>query len=145
MFKRLQKFRCVTFMVATVLALSACQTSQVYNGSSGYQVLIKNEQFAILNYTLAVRGDAVNQAKLQSACQAVLGKGREYQIEILSRQEIVNPQTSREAEHYVVFPRSKVQFGLSNAPHQHDTQGYATRQALDVQPTMLSVVQYRCE
>lgn len=136
-------------MVATVLgslfALTACQSAQVYNGVSGYQVQSKNAQSAVLSYTLSARNAQVNQAKLQGACQQVLGKHKQYQIDILSQQEIVNPQTSREVEHGVSFKEgSNIYFGFSNSPSLHDSQGYATRQALDVQPKMLSVISYRC-
>lgn len=129
-----------------ILTLAGCQsTAQVYNGVSGYQVQSKDAQSAVLSYTMSARQGQVNQAKLQQACQQVLGSQKQYKIEILAQQEIINPKQIQQPAYGVSMKKdTRMSFSLSNTPDLYHSEGYATRQSLEAQPSTLLLVNYRC-
>ncbi|TXJ10607.1 MAG: hypothetical protein E6Q25_00050 [Acinetobacter sp.] len=129
-----------------VLALTACQsTAKSYNGYSGYQIENQTSSTATLNYTLANNSHPEKQqAKLQAACQHVLGKHKRYKITIFNQQEIVAPvaETSQQG---ITLGQTSTSFGLSQTPRlNHGADDYATHQALETRPRMLKVIRYSC-
>ncbi len=130
---------------ALSLGLAACSSMpSAYNGVTGFQVLQQDASSAELRYTLAARNNqTVDTAKLQAACQKVLGGHKTYQIDILNVQEIVNPR-KEDTKYGVTVPKTKAIFALSNTPSLNNSQDMATRQALDTQPSSLTAVVYRC-
>ena len=132
-------------ITASAVLLGGCSSMpSAYNGITGYQILGKNADSARLSYTLAARSNqAFDQAKLQGACQKVLGAGKTYQIEILNVQEIVNPRQN-ETRYGVNVPKTKATFALSNTQGLYSNEDAGMRQALDAQPSTLSNVVYRC-
>lgn len=132
-------------IVSGTLLVAACQsTPHQYNGVTGYKIENKTATSATLAYTLAARGNSdVDEKKLQHACKQVLGMEKTYKISILSVNEIMNP-TKQEQYNGVQIGNSRASFGLSNSPDLNNTEGYATRQALETRPTTLKVVRYTC-
>lgn len=128
------------------LALAACQSApQQYNGSTGYQVESKNNDSAVLAYTLAGRADRkLDENKLQRACQKVLGSKKTYTLQVLSVNEIANPMANHKDTHSVQLGNSRTSFSLSETPNLNNSENYATRQALDTHPSTLRVVRYSC-
>lgn len=61
---------------------------------------------------------------------------------MLSVNEIVNP--TQEEQYGVKIGNSRATFGLSNSPDLNNSEGYATRQALEARPSTLKVVRYTC-
>lgn len=131
--------------VVGAMLLAGCSSMpSAYNGVTGYQILEKNTDSARLSYTLAARSNqALDQRKLQGACQKVLGAGKSYQIEILNVQENANPRAD-ETKYGVNLPKTKATFALSNTQALYSNDDLATRQALEAQPSTLSTVVYRC-
>ena len=131
-------------IVSATLLVAACQsTPHQYNGVTGYEIENKTATSATLAYTLAARGNSeVDEKKLQHACKQVLGMGKNYKISILSSNEIMNP--TKQEQYGVQIGNSRATFGLSNSPDLNNTEGYATRQALETRPTTLKVVRYTC-
>lgn len=131
-------------IVSGTLLVAACQsTPHQYNGVTGYKIENKTTTSATLAYTLAARGNSeVDEKKLQHACKQVLGMEKTYKISILSVNEIMN--TTKQEQYGVQLGNSRVTFGLSNSPDLNNTEGYATRQALETRPTTLKVVRYTC-
>ena len=131
-------------LASTTLLIAACQSNpHQYNGVKGYQIESKEKNSATIAYTLAVRSNHdLDEKKLQHACKQVLGIEKNYKISVLSVNEIMNP--AKQEEYGVKLGHSRTTFGLSNAPDLNNSQGYATRQALDVHPTTLKVVRYTC-
>ena len=129
--------------LSTIL-LTACQsTPQVYNGYAGYQIEDQSDHQATLSYTLAMRTQqGPDQAKLQRACQQVLGNKKNYNLDILSINEIATPQESIQRGQQIGSTRTS--FALSQSPQLHSTENYATRDALNTRPATLSVVRYIC-
>ena len=127
-----------------VLALSACQTTpRQYNGMTGYQIENQTETTATIAYTLAAHSNRdVDEKKLQQACKQVLGAAKNYQVSVLNVNEIVNP--SKQEQYGVQLGNSRAKFGLSNSPDLNNSEGYATRQALETRPSTLKVVRYTC-
>ncbi|QER40179.1 hypothetical protein [Acinetobacter suaedae] len=132
------------FIVSGTLLIAACQsTSHQYNGEKGYQIEDKTATSATIAYTLSARGNAnVDEKKLQHACKQVLGVEKNYKLNILSTNEIMNP--TKQEQYGVQLGNSRATFGLSNSPDFNNTEGYATRQALEAKPTTLTVVRYTC-
>ena len=126
------------------LLVAACQsTPHQYNGVTGYEIENKTATSATLVYTLAARGNSeVDEKKLQHACKQVLGMEKTYKISILNVNEIMNP--TKQEQYGVQLGNSRATFGLSNSPDLNNTEGYATRQALETRPTTLKVVRYTC-
>ena len=131
-------------IVSGTLLVAACQsTPHQYNGVTGYEIESKTTTSATLAYTLAARGNSeVDEKKLQHACKQVLGMEKTYKISILSVNEIMNP--TKQEQYGVQLGNSRATFGLSNSPDLNNTEGYATRQALETRPTTLKVVRYTC-
>lgn len=131
-------------IVSGTLLVAACQsTPHQYNGVTGYKIENKTKNSATLTYTLAARGNSdVDEKKLQHACKQVLGMEKTYKISILSVNEIMNP--TKQEQYGVQLGNSRATFGLSNSPDLNNTEGYATRQALETRPTTLKVVRYSC-
>ena len=131
-------------IVSATLLVAACQsTPHQYNGVTGYKIENKTATSATLAYTLAARGNSdVDEKKLQHACKQVLGMEKTYKISILSVNEIMNP--TKQEQYGVQLGNSRATFGLSNSPDLNNTEGYATRQALETRPTTLKVVRYTC-
>lgn len=126
------------------LGLAACQsTPRQFNGTVGYQVESQTADSATIAYTLAGRqNQQLDEAKLQRACQKVLGTSNIYKLSILSINEIANPQKNVEYGRQIGHSRTSV--GLSNTPGLYSDQDYATLQALDARPSTLRVVRYTC-
>ena len=131
-------------IVSATLLVAACQsTPHQYNGVTGYEIENKTATSATLAYTLAARGNSeVDEKKLQHACKQVLGMEKTYKISILSVNEIMN--TTKQEQYGVQLGNSRATFGLSNSPDLNNSEGYATRQALETRPTTLKVVRYTC-
>ena len=131
-------------IVSATLLVAACQsTPHQYNGVTGYEIENKTTTSATLAYTLAARGYSdVDEKKLQHACKQVLGMEKTYKISILSSNEIMNP--TNQEQYGVQLGNSRATFGLSNSPDLNNSEGYATRQALETRPTTLKVVRYTC-
>ncbi len=131
-------------IVSGTLLVAACQsTPHQYNGVTGYEIENKTATSATLAYTLAARGNSeVDEKKLQHACKQVLGMEKTYKISILSVNEIMNP--TKQEQYGVQLGNSRATFGLSTSPDLNNSEGYATRQALETRPTTLQVVRYTC-
>jgi hypothetical protein len=131
-------------IVSGTLLVAACQsTPHQYNGVTGYKIENKTTTSATLTYTLAARGNSdVDEKKLQHACKQVLGMEKTYKISILSVNEIMNP--TKQEQYGMQLGNSRATFGLSNSPDLNNSEGYATRQALETRPTTLKVVRYTC-
>lgn len=131
-------------IVSGTLLVAACQsTPHQYNGVTGYKIENKTTTSATLTYTLAARGNSdVDEKKLQHACKQVLGMEKTYKISILSVNEIMNP--TKQEQYGMQLGNSRATFGLSNSPDLNNSEGYATRQALETRPTTLQVVRYTC-
>jgi hypothetical protein len=131
--------------VASALTLTACQSvPRQFNGHVGYQVENQSANTATLTYTLAGRqNQQIDENKLQRACQKVLGMNKQYTLSILSVNEIANTAVQTEP-----FGRqlgqSRTSIGLSNTPDLHNSENYATRQALEARPSTLRVIRYTC-
>ncbi|AWA47376.1 hypothetical protein CDG57_04855 [Acinetobacter junii] len=133
------------FVIASSsLFISACQTSpHQYNGVTGYQIENKTATSATLAYTLAAYSNRdVDERKLQHACKQVLGAEKNYKISVLSVNEIMNP--TQQEQYGVKLGNSRTTFGLTNSPDLNNSEGYATRQALEARPSTLKVVRYHC-
>ena len=132
------------FIMSGTLLIAACQSSpHQYNGVTGYQIESKTATSATLAYTLAGRSNRdIDEKKLQHACKQVLGVEKNYKLSVLSVNEIVNP--TQEQQYGVKIGNSRATFGLSNSPDLNNSEGYATRQALETRPSTLKVVRYTC-
>ncbi|MPW43964.1 hypothetical protein [Acinetobacter guerrae] len=130
----------------SVIVLSACQsTPRQYNGNTGYQVENKTVSSATLAYTLAGRSNReLDERKLQRACQQVLGTTKTYKLSILSVNEIANPASNQSNHDGLQVGNSRMSVGLMDSPSLNNSEGYATRQALDTKPSTLKVVRYTC-
>lgn len=128
------------------MALSACQTTpRQYNGMTGYQIENQSANSATLAYTLAGRKDQqLDKNKLIRACQKVLGTKQNYQINVLSVNEIINPSLGQKDQKNIKLGQTRTSFGLSNTQTSTSSEDYATRQALETRPSTLSVVRYTC-
>jgi predicted small secreted protein len=131
-------------IVTSALVITACQsTPHKFNGVTGYQIENKTTTSATIAYTLAARTNQdLDEKKLQHACNQVLGVGKTYKISILSVNEIIN--TAQQEQYGVKLGNSRATFGLSNSPDFNNSEGYATRQALETRPSTLKVVRYTC-
>ncbi|WP_038341959.1 hypothetical protein [Acinetobacter sp. A47] len=131
-------------LVSSTLLIAACQSSpHQYNGVTGYQIENKTTTSATIAYTLAAHSNRdIDEKKLQHACKQVLGAEKTYKISILSINEIMNP--TQQEQYGIKLGNSRTTFGLSNSPDLNNSEGYATRQALETRPTTLKVVRYTC-
>ena len=120
-------------IMSGALVLAACQSSpHQYNGTTGYQIENKTATSATVAYTLAARSNSdLDEKKLQHACKQILGADKTYKLAVLSVNEIANPIQQE-------------QYGVSNSPDLNNSEGYATRQALEARPSTLKVVRYTC-
>ncbi|EXB25917.1 hypothetical protein J537_2256 [Acinetobacter baumannii 1437282] len=132
------------FLVSSTLLIAACQSSpHQYNGVTGYQIENKTKTSATIAYTLAAHSNRdIDEKKLQHACKQVLGAEKNYKISVLSVNEIMNP--TQQEQYGVKLGNSRATFGLSNSPDFNNSEGYATRQALEARPATLKVVRYNC-
>ncbi|EXB46181.1 hypothetical protein [Acinetobacter sp. 1000160] len=132
------------FLVSGTLLIAACQSSpHQYNGVTGYQIENKTTTSAKIAYTLAAHSNRdIDEKKLQHACKQVLGAEKNYKISVLSVNEIMNP--TQQEQYGVKLGNSRATFGLSNSPDFNNSEGYATRQALEARPATLKVVRYSC-
>ncbi|ENX36702.1 hypothetical protein [Acinetobacter courvalinii] len=132
------------FLVSGTLLIAACQSSpHQYNGVTGYQIENKTTTSATIAYTLAAHSNRdIDEKKLQHACKQVLGAEKNYKISVLSVNEIMNP--TQQEQYGVKLGNSRATFGLSNSPDFNNSEGYATRQALEARPATLKVVRYSC-
>ncbi|MGN5765237.1 hypothetical protein ACNQO6_12930 [Acinetobacter calcoaceticus] len=132
------------FLVSGTLLIAACQSSpHQYNGVTGYQIENKTTTSATIAYTLAAHSNRdIDEKKLQHACKQVLGTEKNYKISVLSVNEIMNP--TQQEQYGVKLGNSRATFGLSNSPDFNNSEGYATRQALEARPATLKVVRYSC-
>ncbi|WP_312050326.1 hypothetical protein [Acinetobacter courvalinii] len=132
------------FLVSGTLLIAACQSSpHQYNGVTGYQIENKTTTSATIAYTLAAHNNRdIDEKKLQHACKQVLGAEKNYKISVLSVNEIMNP--TQQEQYGVKLGNSRATFGLSNSPDFNNSEGYATRQALEARPATLKVVRYNC-
>lgn len=131
-------------LVSGTLFIAACQSSpHQYNGVTGYQIENKTTTSATIAYTLAAHSNRdIDEKKLQHACKQVLGAEKTYKISVLSINEIMNP--TQQEQYGIKIGNSRTTFGLSNSPDLNNSEGYATRQALETRPTTLKVVRYTC-
>ena len=131
-------------IISSAVLITACQsTPHQFNGVTGYQIENKTTTSATIAYTLAARNNQdLDEKKLQHACNQVLGIGKTYKISILSVNEIIN--TAQQEQYGVKLGNSRATFGLSNSPDFNNSEGYATRQALETLPSTLKVVRYTC-
>ena len=127
-------------IISSAVLITACQsTPHQFNGVTGYQIENKTTTSATIAYTLAARNNQdLDEKKLQHACNQVLGIGKTYKISILSVNEIIN--TAQQEQYGVKLGNSRATFGLSNSPDFNNSEGYATRQALETRPSTLKVV-----
>ena len=132
------------FLVSGTLLIAACQSSpHQYNGVTGYQIENKTTTSATIAYTLAAHSNRdIDEKKLRHACKQVLGAEKNYKISVLSVNEIMNP--TQQEQYGVKLGNSRATFGLSNSPDFNNSEGYATRQALEARPATLKVVRYSC-
>lgn len=129
------------------LALSACQILPEQNNNSfvGYKIESKTENTATLAYTLAGRQNQQrDESKLQRACQKELGAHKTYKLNILSVNEVANPNANPQDTYGRQIGQSRTTISLSNTPGLHSSENYATRQALAARPSMLRIVRYNC-
>lgn len=140
----MKKTTALFVIISTVLTISACQTTpQQFNGQSGYQVIEKNEDTATINYVLPTRVDK-HPAKLQAACQKVLGSNKQYKIQILSQIEIPN-QPVQTTEFGKQLGQSRTNIALSDTLGLYsDNNTATTNQALAVKPNALLSIRYTC-
>ncbi|MCH7312750.1 hypothetical protein [Acinetobacter sp. ANC 4805] len=131
-------------IISNAVLITACQSMpHQFNGVTGYQIENKTTTSATIAYTLAARNNQdLDEKKLQHACNQVLGIGKTYKISILSVNEIIN--TAQQEQYGVKLGNSRATFGLSNSPDFNNSEGYATRQALETRPSTLKVVRYTC-
>jgi hypothetical protein len=131
-------------IVTSSILFTACQsTAHHYNGTTGYQIENQTETTATIAYTLAAHSNRdVDEKKLQQACKQVLGAAKNYQVSVLNVNEIMN--LSKQEQYGVQLGNSRAKFGLSNSPDLNNSEGYATRQALETRPSTLKVVRYTC-
>lgn len=129
-------------LTGCTLTLTACQTtSQPFNGQSGYKIIEQGNGSATLTYALSgnMRND---DAKLQSACQQVLGSHKTYTVNVTDTSEIINQNNSPEFGRQI--GNSNTKFGLSNTPDLHNSDLSGTTAALDVRPTTLRLIRFTC-
>lgn len=136
----------LVFVLITAIGLSACQsTPRQYNGNTGYQVENQSANSATISYTLAARvNQDIDEKKLQRACQNVLGAGKTYTLSVLSINEIPNPSFDSHSDRGITLRNSRMSIGLSDSPSLNNSEGYATRDALNTKPSTLKVVRYTC-
>lgn len=142
----MKKFTLILSFSAIALSLAACQsTPRQYNGVTGYQIENKTATTATIAYTLAGRANRdLDENKLQRACQKTLNTTQKYKLNVLSTNEIANPNFSQNERQGVQLGQSRASFGLSNTQSYNSSEDLATRQALDARPSTLHVVRYTC-
>lgn len=142
----MKKLTTVIGLGLTLLTLAACQTTpRQYNGVTGFQIENKTATTATLAYTLAGRANRdLDENKLQRACQKTLNTTKQYKLNVLSVNEIANPNFEQQDPQGVQLGQSRTSFGLSNTQGYNSTEDMATRQALDARPSSLHVVRYTC-
>lgn len=126
-----------------MLGMTACQNMpQRYNGNSGYQIESQSSQSAVISYTMAVpQNQQPNLKKLENACSKVLSTGHQYNVTILSTNEIANP-ANMPTQYGVNIGKSQTSFGLVGKTNSIDNP--TARTALNTHPEMLQVIRYQC-
>lgn len=129
-------------IAATVFILAGCQTTaQSFNGKSGYQIIEQGNGHATLSYVLS--GNSRNdQSKFQSACQQVLGNHQQYNVQVVSTSEIINP--THTAEFGRQIGKTNTKFGLSNTPNLYNNDIPGASAGLDAKPTTLRLIRFTC-
>lgn|SRR5690606_142884 len=130
-------------LAASALAMSACQTTpHEFNGQNGYKVLERSDNTATLSYILSGR-PSQDENRLQAACKQVLGASKNYNIQVLSTNEVVNP-ANKQVDFGRQIGSSRAQISLSNTPGLYNSEDYGTRQALEAHPTTVRVIRFSC-
>lgn len=133
-----------TFLMIGLAAtwLSGCQsTAKEFNGQSGFQIIDQTQTTATLSYALS--GNTRNDlAKLQSACQQVLGSQKQYKVNVTNTSEIANVADAPEFGRQIGQTNTK--FGLSNTPDLYNTSSSATNAALEARPSTLRLFRFTC-
>lgn len=121
--------------------LFGCQsTAKQFNGQSGFQIIDQTENTATLSYALS--GSTRNDlTKLQSACQQVLGKNKQYNVNVTSTSEITN--TANTPEFGRQIGQSNTKFGLSNTPDLYNNSS-TSNAALEARPATLRLFRFTC-
>lgn len=138
----MQKLTTLLTITLATAWLTGCQsTAKEFNGQSGFQVIEKSDTSAVLSYALS--GNTRNDlAKLQSACQQVLGSNKQYNVQVTSTSEIPNvadaPQFGRQ------IGQSNTKIGLSNTPDLYNSSSSATNAALEARPSTLRLFRFTC-
>lgn len=142
----MKKLTTVIGLGLTLVTLTACQTTpRQYNGVTGFQIEDKTATTATIAYTLAGRANRdLDENKLQRACQKTLNTMQQYKLNVLSINEIANPNFAQKDQQGVQLGQSRTSFGLSNTQGYNSTEDMATRQALESRPSSLHVVRYTC-
>ena len=142
----MKKLTTVIGLGLTLLTLAACQTTpRQYNGVTGFQIENKTATTATLAYTLAGRANRdLDENKLQRACQKTLNTTKQYKLNVLSVNEIANPNFAQKDPQGVQLGQSRTSFGLSKPHGDNITEFMATCQFLDARPRSLHVVRYTC-
>jgi len=125
------------------LALSACQsTPQSYNGQTGYEVIEQGTNSATLRYTLSGKASR-DEVRLQSACRQVLGSSKNWNVTVLSTNEISNTALP-DQQYGRQLGNTRAQISLSNTPDLYNTESPGVRDALNARPSTLRVIQFTC-
>ncbi len=136
----------IAFLLGTglsSLALTACQsTPQPYNGQSGYEILERGANSATLRYTLSGR-TSQDQSKLKAACRQALGGTKDWNINVMSSNEISNTPLLEE-QYGRQLGNSRTQISLSNTQDLYNTENPGVRDVLNARPTTLRVIQFTC-
>ena len=74
----------------------------------------------------------------------VLGTNKTFKLQILSVNEVANPAAMASDRYGRQIGNSRTSIGLSNTPDLHNSEDYATRQALEARPSTLRIVRYSC-
>ena len=131
-------------VLAMTVIVSGCQTTaHEFNGKSGYQVIEKTDNSASMSYILSGQLK-YDQSKLQASCKSVLGANKDYQVNVISTQEVVNTNINQ-TEYGRQIGNSRTNISLSNTPDLYNSENYATREALEARPSMLRVIRYTCK
>ena len=73
-----------------------------------------------------------------------LYKDSEEEIERKTKSMYEIYSSDQEEQYGVKLGNSRTTFGLTNSPDLNNSEGYATRQALEARPSTLKVVRYHC-
>lgn len=127
--------------LATTLITGCQSTAKEFNGQSGFKIIEKGQNTATLSYALggSTRHDL---AKMQSACQQVLGSNQQYKVQVINSSEIINPQTAPEFGRQI--GNSKTKFELSNTPNLYNTDLSSNNAVMEAPPATLRLFRFTC-